>query len=204
MYGGIKSRWLDMEAMYSPSERKELLSIARKSIESKLNNDSFEYVPENPKFLEKRAAFVTLYKGKEERKLRGCIGHIEPVAPLWESVRDNAIAAAFYDPRFPPLQKEELKDTVIEISVLSPKKPLHYNSPEEVLEKLRPGIDGVVLDWGFTRSVFLPQVWEEIPDPQSFLAQLSLKAGLHPLAWTQANIYTFQVEEFREDGENNS
>ncbi|NPA22159.1 MAG: AmmeMemoRadiSam system protein A [Candidatus Micrarchaeota archaeon] len=184
-----------MEPMFSPDERKELLELAREAIKARLEGRELNYQPTNPKFLEPGAAFVTLYKGGQERKLRGCIGHIEPVEPLWESVVHNAIAAAFYDPRFPPLRKEELPETTIEISVLSPKKEFK-GTDQEFIEYLAQHKPGVVLDWGFTRSVFLPQVWEELPDPEQFLAHLSLKAGLHPLAWREAKKYTFTVEEF--------
>ncbi|RME72623.1 MAG: AmmeMemoRadiSam system protein A, partial [Verrucomicrobia bacterium] len=143
------------------------------------------------------ACFVTLEKFGE---LRGCIGDLEPRLPLWMAVHENARAAAARDPRFPPVSVEELPDLSIEISVLSTPVPLEAGSPEAVMRALRPGRDGVILEVGGRRATFLPQVWEKVPDAESFLTHLSLKACGDPTAWRdpQARFAVYTVESFDE------
>ena len=127
------------------------------------------------------ACFVTLTL---DGRLRGCIGSIEPHRSLLYDVTHNAQAAAFADRRFPPLTASELPRTRIEVSLLSPTRPLPSNSPEELLSQLRPGIDGLILHWDGHRGTFLPQVWEQLPEPQDFLNRLKLKAGLPESFWS--------------------
>jgi AmmeMemoRadiSam system protein A len=181
-------------------ERKYLLSLARQSIENYLTDTSLPSLQESTlssKLREEGASFVTLtYKGY----LRGCVGALEPYQSLVKDVRDHAIAAAFQDFRFPPVQANEMKDISIEISYLTQPELLSYENPDDLLKKLRPNIDGVVIQDGVRRATFLPQVWEKIPDPAEFLGQLCMKMGASPDLWRKKKlqIKTYQVEEFHE------
>jgi AmmeMemoRadiSam system protein A len=133
--------------------------------------------------------------------LRGCIGGLYPTVPLVEDVQLHAYAAAREDPRFPPVAPEELPLIRIEISVLSAPEALKFAGPEDLLRRLRPEIDGVIVQAGWKRATFLPQVWEKIPSPQMFLDLLCEKAGLPSHAWSTSRIevFTYQVEKFEED-----
>ena len=126
------------------------------------------------------AAFVTL---TQRGALRGCIGTLAAYRPLREDVAANAVNAAFRDPRFPPLTAEELPDTHIEVSVLSDPEPYPYTDRADALSRLRPGIDGLTLEYGSHRGTFLPQVWDSLPVPDDFLNHLVRKAGLPPGWW---------------------
>lgn len=184
----------------SKEQRTALLRIARQEIESRLDimsKGAGTKQPLTPKGLDfKAGAFVTLTINGE---LRGCIGHIEPVKSLTECVKENAVNAAFEDPRFLPLQRPELLQVRIEISVLSVPKKLSFQTPDDILKRLHQGTDGVILDFGHgLRSTFLPQVWEQIPDKQDFLSHLSRKAGMPSDAWKKADVYTYTVEAFEE------
>ncbi len=184
----------------STSDRSYLLSLARKSIENCLGGTDLPPIDKSslsPLLNEMGASFVTLtIKGQ----LRGCVGALEPYQSLANDVREHAVAAAFEDYRFPPLQAMELKEIEIEISYLTRPKPLIYENPEELLHLLRPQIDGVVLRDGPRRATFLPQVWEKIPDPEEFLEELCMKMGAYPDLWRRKklDVLTYQVEEFRE------
>lgn len=170
------------------------MDLARGSIESGLAGKELKIEPDRltPAMKKERGSFVTLAK---EGELRGCIGHIEPVLPLWQDVAENARAAAFSDPRFPPLQADELARIALEISVLSALEKLAYGSAQELLEKLGSMKPGVILKQGGRSSTFLPQVWDEIGSAEEFMAHLSLKAGLGPDAWARgAEIETYTVE----------
>ncbi len=184
----------------SPEERRYLLNLARASITRAAHNQELppidvDTVPENLK--RDGASFVTLNK---DGRLRGCIGSLEARRPLVLDVQQNAIGAALRDPRFPPVRPGEVEHLDIEISVLSLPEPLEYDDAEDLLEKLRPGVDGVVIERGWHRATFLPQVWEKIPDERQFLERLCLKAGLSPNAYRtgKLNVSTYQVEEFKE------
>ena len=145
---------------------------------------------------EPAAAFVTLTR---HGQLRGCIGSVEAHRSLYEDVTHNARAAAFGDPRFPPLLADELPDVRIEISVLTAPQPLPF-SEEEALRHLRPGIDGVIFRSGARCALFLPQVWEQIPDKVEFMNHLSEKAGCEPSAWKgrETSVSIYHVEAFNE------
>jgi AmmeMemoRadiSam system protein A len=187
----------------SSEERAYLLDLARRSIESVLQQrgqEKLDFERISPRLQEPGAAFVTLHT--IGGLLRGCIGSLQARRPLVEDVRYNAIAAAFEDPRFPPLRINELPSIVVEVSVLSTPQPLEYSDAEDLVLKLRPGIDGVVLESGWHRATFLPQVWEQLPTHHDFLSHLCLKAGLPADAWHSADmkISTYQVEEFTEKG----
>lgn len=185
------------------AEREILLQIAEQAISRTLRAGSaptlqLDSLP--PHLQEKGASFVTL---TQEGRLRGCIGSLTGRRPLAVDVQENATAAAFHDPRFPPLQAKELDSLTIEVSVLSSPQLLSYDSPEELLTALRPGIDGVVLKKGLHRATFLPQVWEKLSQPELFLGQLCNKAGLPFDAWRQKGIEinTYQVEKFKKEFE---
>jgi AmmeMemoRadiSam system protein A len=115
-------------------------------------------------------------------------------------VQQNAVGAALRDPRFPPVRPEETDELTIELSVLSEAEPLHYDGIDDLCRKLRPGVDGVVIERGWQRATFLPQVWEKLGDERRFLERLCLKAGLTPAAFASGdvNVYTYQVEKFGE------
>jgi AmmeMemoRadiSam system protein A len=128
------------------------------------------------------ATFVTLTQAGQ---LRGCIGSLEAYRPLSIDVAENAIAAAFQDPRFSPLGAEEFARTDVEVSLLAPAEAMQFTDEAEALAGLRPGIDGVILTRGQRRATFLPQVWDSLPKPQQFMAQLKLKAGLPADYWDE-------------------
>jgi len=127
------------------------------------------------------ASFVTL---KKHGELRGCIGSLTAYRPLVEDVARNAYAAAFSDPRFPPLQASELGELEFHISVLSPPVAMEFESEQDLLRQIRPGVDGLVLEDGIHRGTFLPAVWESLPDAESFLQHLKIKAGLPADYWS--------------------
>ena len=145
--------------------------------------------------------FVTL---KIAEKLRGCIGHLTGFAPLVTGIRENAVNAAFHDPRFSPLTVNELAQVRIEVSVLSEPKPLVYADAAALVARLQPHVDGVIIRKGAASSTFLPQVWEHLSDPEDFLGQLCLKAGLSDKAWRkgQLEVSTYQVQNFEENQAN--
>jgi len=174
---------------------KILLPIARASIADALGRPL--KADEDAIWLQDKAAcFVTL---TQEGKLRGCIGTLEAYRTLLEDVKANARAAAFHDPRFTPLKNKELDYTEIEISLLSPPQPLVYSGEQEALAQLQPGVDGVVFEFGRYRSTFLPQVWEQLPDPEEFMAHLKQKAGLFPDFWAdQVRLYRYSVSKWKE------
>lgn len=179
----------------SNEEQGILLNVARQSIQYGFDEqrppqiDPLDY-PEPLRPL--RATFVTL---QQAGKLRGCIGTLEARSPLAQDVADHAFAAAFEDPRFLPLKKEELAKLEIHISVLSPSAPLHFSSEEDLIAQLRPGLDGLILHLGQRRATFLPAVWTSLPDPYTFLVQLKQKAGLPIDFWSDE----LQVERYTTD-----
>lgn len=177
---------------------RELLELARKTLAHELGEGEMPDKPDDPVLLKRGATFVTL---KKNGKLRGCIGTLEPVGPLWEGIRDNAINAAFHDSRFAPLAANELPQLHLDISILSEPVSLDYTDAEDLLGKLRPFVDGVILSDGRRRATFLPQVWHQLPDPAAFLCQLCVKAGLPRTAWRdkKLDILTYQVQCFNEE-----
>ncbi len=150
---------------------------------------------------EKMGIFVTIHT-YPEKELRGCIGIPYPLKELCKAVVSSAISAAFEDPRFPPLRRDELEKVVFEVSVLTPPERIEYSNPDELLEKIVPFVDGLILEVGDARGLFLPQVWEQLPDKETFLSHLCLKAGLWDTScWKRkdAKIYRFRVEAFEEE-----
>ncbi len=189
-----------MEASLNAEEKRLLLRLAREAIESALRREAL--TPLDPRSLSNRllepgASFVTLYIAGE---LRGCVGGTEPRLPLALDVREHAIAAAFYDYRFLPLGAEELPGLEVEVSVLSLVQTLTYESPQDLLNRLRPGVDGVILSDEARRATFLPQVWEKTPDPAGFLELLCQKMGAPPDEWQSGllQVKTYQVEKILE------
>ncbi|MEK7508325.1 MAG: AmmeMemoRadiSam system protein A [Patescibacteria group bacterium] len=187
--------------MFLDKEKKYLLGLARRSIRHYF--DTGKVLKEDggipsEKLKEKLACFVTLTIGGQ---LRGCIGHILPVQELYKDVIENVVSAAFEDPRFYPLSKEEFDKIKIEISVLTVPVLLAFSTPEELIKKLRPKIDGVILKQGRQQATFLPQVWEELSNPKEFLGHLCLKAGLEEECWRgDLEVETYQAEAFGEQG----
>jgi AmmeMemoRadiSam system protein A len=157
-----------------------LLRLARQSIQHHLGG-ALPEVPEEGVYLEKAATFVTVMRNGE---LHGCIGTLESQRSLVDDVQHNAVAAAFFDPRSRPLLPGELNTIQIEVSLLGPLEPLRVRSEAEAIEKIRPHVDGIVLRDGRQRATFLPQVWEKLPNPVEFLAQLKQKAGIAPMGWS--------------------
>jgi AmmeMemoRadiSam system protein A len=189
-----------MTDLLNKTEQEILLKIAREALEKSVRGLPLPGVNLpvlSPALQADGASFVTL---TIEGRLRGCIGTLEPYQPLAKDVQEHAVAAALQDPRFPNVQPEETDSIKIEVSVLTPKIPLHYDGPLELLEKIRPGIDGVVLQDGFRKATFLPQVWEKISDPALFLSQLCRKMGSPSDLWRKKplQVSIYQVQELHE------
>ena len=182
-------------------ERLLLLRIAREAINCAVNKKELPKLELSTlplRLQEQEASFVTLTL---DGNLRGCIGALQASQPLALDVQEHAVAAATEDYRFRPVSPQEIAALVIEISRLSPSQELEYSTPNDLLSKLRPGVDGVVLRRGFQRATFLPQVWENIADPSDFLTQLCHKMGANGDLWEKEplQVQTYQVEEFKED-----
>ncbi len=163
-----------------------LLELAGKSIEHGLLQGGYldvdlKTVPDS--LLRLRASFVTL---SLQGQLRGCIGHLEATQPLVQDVVENASLAAFSDPRFSPLTPGEFKNIEISLSILSAPEPLLFDSEENLLTKIRPGTDGLILKEGAFQGTFLPSVWESLPEPIEFLRRLKQKAGLGADYWSDS------------------
>ncbi|MCD6367622.1 MAG: AmmeMemoRadiSam system protein A [Candidatus Aenigmarchaeota archaeon] len=175
-----------------------LVKLARESIENFVRNGKIVEPGEYPEILRERmGVFVTLEK-YPSGELRGCIGLPYPEKPLIHGVIEAAISAA-RDPRFPPLRKEELDEVTVEVSVLTRPEKIEFKNPEKLLKKIVPKKDGLILKKGWNSGLFLPQVWEKIPDKIKFLEELSYKAGLwDPDAWKRSTIYRFRVKAFKE------
>lgn len=186
----------------SDPDRRRLLEVARRAIRHGLDHgrplsvDAGDY----PDSLRPVAAtFVTL---EDRAGLRGCIGRLEPTRPLVEDVADNAYAAAFRDPRFPPLREDEWAAGLdVHISVLTPPEPLSVENEEGLLAILRPGEDGLILEEGRHHATFLPSVWESLPKPAEFLFHLKQKAGLPPGHWSpELRFFRYGSENFGDAG----
>lgn len=188
----------DTRNIVLPSDAGEILiPLARAAIRSALGEDPAYPSDEPAWLLAPGASFVTLTEG---RALRGCIGSLEARLPLGDDVRANAVAAAVRDPRFPPLNPREIDQVAVEVSVLSPPSPLDVTGFSEAYVALRPGVDGVILEVGTRhRATFLPQVWDELPQPADFLRHLWLKAGVEPGIWhTGTLLHTYTVKAWHE------
>lgn len=171
--------------MYLNEHKILLLDIAKKSIQHGLEHASLlrlnlkDFPSE---LIKKRATFVTLNINKN---LRGCIGTLLAYQPLVQDVAEHAFAAAFKDPRFPTLREAEFEQISISISILSPATKISFTSEADLIQQIRPGVDGLILEDGPHCGTFLPSVWESVVDPNDFLRHLKLKAGLKPNHWSE-------------------
>jgi AmmeMemoRadiSam system protein A len=161
------------------------------------NYDSLQAALRDSCFQHTSGVFVTLTASGQ---LRGCIGNLTSNEPLVSGVPRNAINAAFHDPRFAPLRASELEQIQIEISILSEPRPLTYRDGDDLLKKLRPHIDGVIIRRHAASATFLPQVWEQLPRPEDFLAHLCMKAGLASESWqnSKLEVSRYRVQHFEE------
>jgi AmmeMemoRadiSam system protein A len=189
-----------MQKLLDPTERQILLELARQALEDAVCKRpvmalDLKAFPE--RLQQPGVTFVTLTRRGE---LRGCIGALTASQPLVLDVQEHAAAAALQDYRFPPVEPGELDQIEIEISRLTAPQRLEYRQPQELLEKLRPHIDGVILQDGIRRATFLPQVWEKISDAAEFLSHLCYKMGVDPDLWRRRklDVQIYQVEEFHE------
>ncbi len=190
--------------MLTEDQGRILIRLARQTIEQKLGLAATNPVDpaglDDPALHEQQAVFVTLNK---RGRLRGCIGSLVATESIVDGIRRHAQNAAFNDHRFTPLKPEELEELTIEISILSPPRPLAYTDGEDLAAKLRVGTDGVILRHpGGAGATFLPQVWEQLPTAEQFMGHLCRKAGLPENEWRNGTlkIETYQVQHFSEEG----
>jgi AmmeMemoRadiSam system protein A len=189
-----------MNETLSAEEKQTLLHLARQALESAVRGKHFpgpDQTSLTPLLRANGAAFVTL---TVHGQLRGCIGALQPYQALADDVCEHAAAAALQDYRFPPVKPDELSRIHIEVSRLTLPQPLPYTDANDLLSKLRPGIDGVILRDGSRRATFLPQVWEQIPEKAEFLSHLCAKMGASANLWRvkHLDVEIYQVEEFHE------
>ena len=187
---------------FSERQGKLMLKLAREAIADQLGRELSDSAVDqdqlkNDIFKAQRATFVTL---NLEGRLRGCIGSLTAAEPVAINVKKNAVNAAFHDPRFSPLSAEEFDRVSIDVSILSEPVPLVYSDADDLLAKLRPAVDGVIIRKGAASATFLPQVWEQLPAPQDFLGHLCLKAGLSSKVWRRGDleVLTYRVQHFEE------
>jgi AmmeMemoRadiSam system protein A len=181
--------------MLAEAEGQALARYARAAIRESLGGPAASK-PRGAELDAPGATFVTLHRGE---RLQGCIGVIEPRRAVADDVRDHAIAAALDDPRALPLSLDEVDDLDVEVSLLTPLERGPAESAEEAAAKLRPGIDGVVFAVGARRATYLPQVWEDVPDPLDFLRKLRAKAGLPADYWSEhVTLYRYQVRKWND------
>ena len=189
--------------MLTAQQGQALVRLARQQIERHLGmadspDAAMAAVLDDPVMAGKRGVFVTLHKNKQ---LRGGIGSLTAVESLPEGIRRNAISAAFHDYRFAPLTAAELPGLEVEISILTEPEPCEGANPDEVIAKIRPGVDGVIIKGPQgEQATFLPQVWQQLPQPEQFLSHLCRKAGLPENAWRSGGLrfFTYQVQSFEE------
>lgn len=188
----------------TPKQGQVLVKLARKTLLERFGrqlpkdqDDDLGAQLTEPELQDISGIFVTLKIGTQ---LRGCIGSLEGHEPLIEGVKTHAVNAAFHDPRFRSLSGKELDQIRIEVSVLSKPQPLSYSDAADLLSKLRPYVDGVTIRSGYCSATFLPQVWDQLPDPEVFMTQLCRKAGMKGDAWQggRIDVETYQVQYFEE------
>ena len=188
-------------ALYEPGNAvsldeagKTVLTLARSAIESRLFGSSAR--ADAPWLRQNAATFVTLTR---DGALRGCIGSLEAARPLGDDVAENAISAAFRDPRFPPMSSAEWPAVRVEVSLLSGPKPMRFADEADLLAQIRQGEDGIILECDGRRATFLPQVWESIPDKRQFLGELARKAGLPAdVRLGRCRIWRYKVTKWKE------
>jgi AmmeMemoRadiSam system protein A len=182
-------------------EKQMLLQLARETLECYARGESTGKVNLSgfpPALCEDGATFVTLTTA--DGSLRGCIGALEACRPLVEDVWEHTMGAALDDYRFNPVQPEEVPSIKIEISYLTPPQPIDYSNPEELVQRVRPGVDGVIFQDGPRRATFLPQVWKKVPRPEDFFSHLCAKMGEPGSLWRRKHleVFVYQVDEFHE------
>jgi AmmeMemoRadiSam system protein A len=194
----------DSQARFTQEQGQALVRLARHPISEKLgrNLSDANFAAQDPAlqdedFKRHCGTFVTL---KIKGQLRGCIGNLTSAETVWEGVKRDAINAAFHDPRFSPLTAKEFDQAELEVSILTEPRPLEYHDAEDLIQKLRVKVDGVIIRKGHASATFLPQVWEQLPHPDQFLSHLCLKAGLPSDAWKdrELEVLTYQVQYFEE------
>ena len=191
-----------MDACLTQPRQKELLRLARQTIANGCSEGMPPEItpsdfPED--FRQQLACFVTLQK---QGQLRGCIGSLQVRRTLVEDVVHNAFASAFRDFRFFPVTESELSEISVEISILTPMTPIDVSSEEELLRELEPGVDGLVIENEQHSATFLPQVWEQLPEPEQFLQHLKRKAGLQDDHWPEdMRCFRYHCEKFKEQEE---
>lgn len=199
--------------MFDTNKGQMLLHLARAAIGRELGFKSHN-LPRIGWLEEPGATFVTLTL---HGRMHGCIGSLKAQRPLIEDVCQNAVAAAFEDPRYPPLTKEEFADVVIDVALLSTPEEIHFSNEHDVLTQLHPGLDGVTLEYGTdgnmndstsirpNRATFLPHAWAELPDPHDYLAGLKNQAGLPKDYWSdEIRLSRFTIRKWREGGQRES
>jgi AmmeMemoRadiSam system protein A len=170
--------------IYSTQQLQSLLSLAKNALIQRIQNHQIQIEapqPQDPKLVQPGAVFITLNKNEQ---LRGCIGTLLPHRPLYLDTVHNAIASALSDPRFPPVQANELEQLTLSISVLTPAEVMSFTDESNLKSKIHPGIDGLILEESGHRGTFLPSVWEQLPDVEQFWAHLKVKAGLPANYWS--------------------
>jgi AmmeMemoRadiSam system protein A len=195
----MKNHSNDVSKAFDKDQGRVLIELARTAISKKLGKPAKEVpIPDDPVFNTHRGTFVTL---KIDHQLRGCIGNLSSDDSVVEGVRRNALNAAFGDYRFSPLSADELEQVDIEVSILTEPQALDHSGGHDLLGKLRPNIDGVIIRKGRAGATFLPQVWEQLPEPADFLRHLCMKAGLPSDAWEspELEVSTYHVQYFDED-----
>ena len=183
--------------MYTPEEEAMLLNLARQTLDAITDNrpaPEVDMAGLPPALAVSRACFVTLRRHLDGG-LRGCTGTLIARRPLAQEVVNMTVQTALHDPRFLPVRAQEVPGLHIEISILTPPQPLEFDGPDDLLEKLHPGVDGVTLYLGTQRATFLPQVWDSYPDPRVFLGLLAQKMGGPSDAWRDpaVEVETYQA-----------
>jgi len=203
-YGDLTMRKNKDLTYFNKTQGQVLVKIARQTIMAELGRKADKETSEamrtalkDEKLQAHCGTFVTLTINDQ---LRGCIGNLTATEPVPDSIRKNAINAAFHDYRFTPLTSKELDQVEVEISILTRPQPIEYIDGKDLVSKLRVNVDGVIIQKGSASATFLPQVWEQLPRPEDFLNHLCQKAGLPSSAWqnTPLNVSTYQVQYFEE------
>ena len=189
-----------MTGILNQTEQDQLLKIARQALEASVRGEPLPSLPMedlSPSLTADGASFVTLTIAG---RLRGCIGALQAYQPLAKDVQEHAVAAALQDFRFPQVRPAELPTIAIEVSILTPAEPLEYNGPDDLIQKLNPGEDGLVLSDGHRKATFLPQVWDSLPSPEEFLSHLCMKMGAPSDLWKKKHldVSIYHVQEFQE------
>ena len=195
----LRSPFTGRSIMTDTNKGRTLLHLARAAIAKELGFVSHD-LPRTAWLEEPAATFVTLTLNG---RMHGCIGSLEPNRPLIDDVRFNAVAAAFQDPRFAPLTKDEFADAVIDIALLSKPEPVHFSSEDDALKQLNPGVDGVIFEYGSHRATFLPHAWADLRHAKDLLAQLKSQAGLPEDFWSpDLKLSRFTIQKWYEAGQN--